>query len=691
MNITRDILISYLYCPYKAYLKSEGNVGVKSDYEHLQNELYNIYYSSALETLLKGIKYKDIHHCSSSCLTELKKKRLDIANCILKYHDFEVRFELLKLEGHKTKDADIYYFPVAFLVDEKIGKEQKLLITMMSIILGYVQKQIPVFGKLVYGRSNRVATIRTAFYQNTAKESISEVKRILSKEYIPGFCLNNHCRICEFNNFCETKAKTNDDLSLMRGMSEKEIKKQNKRGIFTVTQFSYTFRPRKRRKKSKYHKIVRHHALQALAIREQKIHVFEKPELLLKPVQIYLDIEGLPSEDYEYLIGMVIIENYQQNNIVFEEISSKISTSEKSFDVQKEFIEIPNNGFKVKKYHFWADTLEESNEIFSQFVEIVAQYDDYQLFHYGSYESKFLKRVEKKANKNARRLVKNLLHNKINALSLIYPNIYFPTYSNGLKEIGNYLGFEWSDNESSGLQAIVWRKRWEMDRINKWKRKLIIYNFEDCLCLLRIVETIANIVKRDKCQNNSELVFTDTLKKEIGGRSYGNMKFYFDELDYINKVAYFDYQREKIFIRTNDSIKTIQKKKERKKKSKSNKHLKVKSYRCPKCKSLKIEIIPNQSQEKTVYDINFFRGGLKKWLITYFSDRYKCSICEYSFYPPKFNAKRKYSYNLKAWVVYQYVFNKISFQNIEQYIYDLFGINISYHVIYRITAVRLTL
>ena len=46
-------------------------------------------------------------------------------------------------------------------------------------------------------------------------------------------------------------------------------------------------------------------------------------------------------------------------------------------------------------------------------------------------------------------------------LSVIYPHVYFPTYSNGLKEIARYLGFDWTEPDAPGMQSIVWRRRWE--------------------------------------------------------------------------------------------------------------------------------------------------------------------------------------------------------------------------------------
>ena len=42
------------------------------------------------------------------------------------------------------------------------------------------------------------------------------------------------------------KAIEKDDLSLLVNMPEKERARLNSKGIFTVTQLSYTFRPRRR-------------------------------------------------------------------------------------------------------------------------------------------------------------------------------------------------------------------------------------------------------------------------------------------------------------------------------------------------------------------------------------------------------------------------------------------------------------
>ena len=55
--------------------------------------------------------------------------------------------------------------------------------------------------------------------------------------------LNAHCGQCEFQARCRNLAKEKDDLSLLANMSAKERQKLRSKGIFTVTQLSYTFRP----------------------------------------------------------------------------------------------------------------------------------------------------------------------------------------------------------------------------------------------------------------------------------------------------------------------------------------------------------------------------------------------------------------------------------------------------------------
>ena len=73
---------------------------------------------------------------------------------------------------------------------------------------------------------------------------------------------------------------------------------QIRMGIFTVTQLSYTFRPRRRRRAFQNKQTKFHHSLRALAIRENKIHAIDLLDPKLDGTPVYLDVEGLPDRDF---------------------------------------------------------------------------------------------------------------------------------------------------------------------------------------------------------------------------------------------------------------------------------------------------------------------------------------------------------------------------------------------------------
>ena len=56
----------------------------------------------------------------------------------------------------------------------------------------------------------------------------------------------------------------------------------------------------------------RYAALQALAIREKKVHVYGTPDLPRKPVQVFLDAEGNEDGSFVYLLGVLVVEGDSQ-------------------------------------------------------------------------------------------------------------------------------------------------------------------------------------------------------------------------------------------------------------------------------------------------------------------------------------------------------------------------------------------
>jgi predicted RecB family nuclease len=89
--------------------------------------------------------------------------------------------------------------------------------------------------------------------------------------------LNKHCAGCEFRSHCRQIALQKDDLSLLATVTKKERKTQNDKGILTVTQLSYAFRPRRSSAHRGLKSLKHEPAVKALAIRKRQIHVVGTP------------------------------------------------------------------------------------------------------------------------------------------------------------------------------------------------------------------------------------------------------------------------------------------------------------------------------------------------------------------------------------------------------------------------------
>ena len=95
--------------------------------------------------------------------------------------------------------------------------------------------------------------------------------------------------------WCRAMATRREDLSLLGNMTEKERAKCREKGITTLAQLSYGYRPRRRRhvKSTPQHgpPPVRHdHKLKALAIKKAQVHVVGAPDLSIEGTPVLLRV-----------------------------------------------------------------------------------------------------------------------------------------------------------------------------------------------------------------------------------------------------------------------------------------------------------------------------------------------------------------------------------------------------------------
>ena len=325
-------------------------------------------------------------------------------------------------------------------------------------------------------------------------------------------------------------------------MTGKERAKSNAKGIFTITQLSYGYRPRRRKrnrpdaessKKSakRATPIVRNdHKLKALAIKKNQIHVVGAPSLKFDGTPTFLDVEGMPDRDFYYLIGLR-----------FESGGEHVERS------------------------FWADGLDGERAIWENCLRELKAIGNAQIVSYGAYETRFLRQMKARyiLAPDDVEFVDRLIETSVNLVGCIYGKIYFPTFSNSLKEVGRYLGFEWTWPQASGAAAPLLRRAWELGADDGLKRELIGYNMDDCRAAAKVADALVRI-----CGGGaSGLDAVDVGSLEVGfQRTFGKFDSALPEFAKINNAAYWDYQRSKVYARTDKAIRRSVRKSQRRSK-----------------------------------------------------------------------------------------------------------------------------
>jgi predicted RecB family nuclease len=527
--VTDDIFAAFLNCRYMAYLKLRGESGDKSDYERLQARLSTEYRATAREDLLRKHAGATVVQSPPSLQEAIQTGAALITDPVVSDAGESCRLDALERVVDKEHGIRGVFRPVHFLHTAKVSTNDRLLLGFGATILARVQGVQPGVGRIVHGPQFKSSRVELASVSAAVADATGQIGELAAAVKPPPLVLNKHCPECEFRKQCRAAAADKDDLSLLRGLSAKEVSALHERGIFTITQYSYTFRPGGMKRAAASRGRRHDYSLQALAIREKTVYVAERPQIPDAKARLYLDVEGLPEEDFYYLIGLTIDEGGQQ-----------------------------------RRLSFWADSQAEEATIWAAFLEAIRPTEEYALFHYGSYESHFLDRMAARHGGDPA-LIARVRSRAVNLLSLLHARVYFPAYGNDLKSVAYYLGFRWSDPDASGLQSVVWRYDWQATRDESLKQRLLTYNREDCAALERLVEVVEPLGD----EHRQPAVGSGTPVASVANvagpyrHKFGATPFTLPEFARITKCAYFDYQRSRVLCRTSPRVKQAVRRKRR--------------------------------------------------------------------------------------------------------------------------------
>jgi predicted RecB family nuclease len=645
MIVSSQLFEAYLECSTKCWLRSRAEPATGNFYAEWarpQNETYLEYgLKRSFATTPEGDRAtsppipenpKDVTWCLA---VDVRWRTKALESCVQ-------AVERIPSEGH---GRPAQFIPYRFEFANKLAKEHKLLLAFDALLLSEALGREVTLGKIVHGNSQATLKVKIPAFAGEVRKRIKQVTALLAGNSPPDLVLNRHCGQCEFKTRCSMQARETEELSLLSGLSEKDRKRLHSKGIFTVTQLSYTFRPRRRPRESRGKQEKYHHSLRALAIRENKIHAVGIPDLKLKDTPVFLDVEGLPDRNFYYLIGI------------------RLQAAEGSV-----------------QHSFWADDAKGEKLIWNDFLGVLSEIANPHLIHYGSYETTFLKRMcERHGRPPADSQGATAVTHATNLLSFIYAQIYFPTYSNGLKEVAGYLGFRWSGSLTSGLETIVCRHRWEASRDPTLKQTLLDYNRQDCEALEVVANGLVDLNRAapaDSMSSEREVVLTSNIKRE-SPYSFKRIAFAIPEMEVINKAAYWDYQRDRVYVKSQQKSKRSFLRKPRSR-SAATPNATIEYARpksCPHCRSKVIHRHGRTS--RTIIDLRFMRHGIKRWITRHILLRYRCKLCKKTFFDRIITRTAcKYGHNLLSYTMYLNIELRLPQGHVDASVGKLFGLHI---------------
>lgn len=640
--ISSEDVVAYLHCPRKAFLLMSEEQGIAVEFANILTQRKNLQKDKCIENINPSELDVQINKSNS------RKKHGDIlVNVNLKSEYLEANCDILERVDKVTSSKKIGYEPTIFIGTRSINKEHKHELAFAGYVLGEIEGQIPERGLIVNadGENHR---LNLKPFMKTVRKIISTLQEWLVSppSQPPPIILNRHCPYCQFQESCKLQAEEVDNLSLLSGMTAKILQRYEQKGIFTVKQLSYLFKPRRLHKQGRGRHKTHKPELQALAIRTGKVYLQEIPQFSRQNVELFIDIEGVPDRHQYYLFGLLECEEGRST------------------------------------YHpFWADVASDEGLAWKNFIDKVNRHPNVPIYHYGNYEPRAMNLLVKRYEGN----IDSIKDRLININSQIYSKVYFPVNSNGLKEIGNFIGASWTIPNSSGLQSLVWRYKWETTRDNQYKNYLLTYNKDDCLALKLLTDELSKI--KGTADSLSEVDFISTPKRNATDEGK-QIHSYFET---ILKSAHANYDEKKIRfhhdVRKDEKI--LDKPRggrkqgyqgQRKVRPKATKTVKVSSIGqiCPKDGH---QLRPRKQTStrlvstRLVIDLVLTKNGIKKTITEYVGEHGHCPQCSRYYAPAEirsYGANQLYGHGFQAWIVYQRIALHMTYASIGEVVAEQF-------------------
>src|SRR5437764_10344750 len=182
MKITNEILEGYLNCKTKGHLKLVGETGTKSDFEAMTEAASQASRELSLASLVTRYGEGNVCRWTAVTVATLRQGAPLLADAILEDDGMSIRFDGLKRADGASKLGGHHYVPVLHNHGDKVGRQQKLLLAVLGLVLDRVQGLRPAVGLVARSPEGRLVKVRLdANLYRQAEQVLEEVKRLQAR------------------------------------------------------------------------------------------------------------------------------------------------------------------------------------------------------------------------------------------------------------------------------------------------------------------------------------------------------------------------------------------------------------------------------------------------------------------------------------------------------------------------------
>lgn len=367
--------------------------------------------------------------------------------------------------------GDWYYVSA----DIKLGKRPKadyqVVAAFHSYLLFLIQETWPDKSSLIlrYGNEYRIKMDEQVPKMQSVLENCIDM--IVEKQEPSVFISRNRCDLCHWFSHCYSVAHKEAHLSLLPGVTPSRYAHLKSLNLTTVESLAKITSPSLASLpgfgQQTAHKLVRQaqSTYHSKALKLSSFSGINHPPLdqwiPSAPVELYFDIEAAPERELIYLHGVVVVDR----------------------DAQTETF-----------HALMAESPEEEEAIWHQFLELTARYPTAPIFHFCPYEAQMVKKLGG-LYQTPEVVTEELLRRFVDLHDRVIHTVTMPIESYALKAIAKWVGFDWRDSGANGAQSIFWYDQWLETGDRAYLESILRYNEDDCRATWQVKDWLVNFLE----------------------------------------------------------------------------------------------------------------------------------------------------------------------------------------------------